>query len=159
MKAMDVPVVTATHWAHGGAGAEALARIVVELSSKPSTTRFVYEDEDTLWTKAEKLVRSVYRASGVAADGKVRDAIEDLQRAGYGHLPICVAKTQSSFSTDPSARGAPTGHTVTIREVRLSAGAGFVVLICGDVMTMPGLPAVPAAERIDLVEGKVVGLF
>ena len=159
MGSMAVPVVTATHWAHGGAGAEELARVVVRLSESPSTLRFVYEDEDSLWTKAEKLARSVYRAVGVVADGKVREAIDDLQRSGYGHLPICVAKTQSSFSTDPSARGAPTGHTVTIREVRLCAGAGFVVLICGDVMTMPGLPAVPAAERIDLVDGKVVGLF
>jgi formate--tetrahydrofolate ligase len=157
--AQGVPVVTATHWAQGGAGAEDLARIVVKLSDRPASVRFVYEDTDPLWTKAEKLARSVYRAGSVVADSKVRAAIEDLERAGYGNLPICVAKTQSSFSTDPSARGAPTGHTVSIREVRLSAGAGFIVLICGDVMTMPGLPAVPAAERIDLVDGRVVGLF
>ncbi len=157
--AQGVPVVTATHWAHGGAGAEDLARIVVQLSNRSASVRFVYEDTDPLWTKAEKLARSVYRAGSVVADSKVRAAIEDLERAGYGNLPICVAKTQSSFSTDPSARGAPTGHTVSIREVRLSAGAGFIVLICGDVMTMPGLPAVPAAERIDLVDGRVVGLF
>jgi formate--tetrahydrofolate ligase len=157
--AQGVPVVTATHWAQGGAGAEDLARIVVKLSDRPASVRFVYEDTDPLWTKTEKLARSVYRAGSVVADSKVRAAIEDLERAGYRNLPICVAKTQSSFSTDPSARGAPTGHTVSIREVRLSAGAGFIVLICGDVMTMPGLPAVPAAERIDLVDGRVVGLF
>jgi formate--tetrahydrofolate ligase len=159
MAAQGVPVVTATHWADGGAGAEQLAQTVVDLCEGPSTMRFVYEDEDPLWLKAEKLARAVYRAEHVQADAKVRAQIERLQRDGYGHLPICVAKTQSSFSTDPSARGAPTGHTVTIREVRLSAGAGFVVLICGDVMTMPGLPARPAAERIDWVDGRVVGLF
>lgn len=159
MSAQGVPVVTATHWADGGAGAEQLARTVVDLCERPSTMRFVYADEDALWVKAEKLARAVYRAEQVHADAKVRAQLERLQREGYGHLPICVAKTQSSFSTDPSARGAPTGHTLTIREVRLSAGAGFVVLICGDVMTMPGLPAQPAAERIDWVDGRVVGLF
>jgi formate--tetrahydrofolate ligase len=159
MSAQGVPVVTATHWADGGAGAEQLARTVVDLCDGPSTMRFVYADEDALWVKAEKLARAVYRAEQVYADAKVRAQLERLQREGYGHLPICVAKTQSSFSTDPSARGAPTGHTLTIREVRLSAGAGFVVLICGDVMTMPGLPAQPAAERIDWVDGRVVGLF
>jgi formate--tetrahydrofolate ligase len=157
--AQGVPVVTATHWADGGAGAAELARVVVELCEQPSRFRFVYEDQDTLWDKAGKLARSVYRAAGVQASAKVRERIERLQQSGYGHLPICVAKTQSSFSTDPSARGAPSGHTVTIREVRLNAGAGFIVLICGDVMTMPGLPAQPAAERIDWVDGKVVGLF
>ncbi len=154
-----VPVVTATHWAEGGAGAAQLARVVVELCEQPSRFRFVYDDQDSLWDKANKLARSVYRAEGVQASAKVRESIERLQQAGHGTLPICVAKTQSSFSTDPSARGAPTGHTVTIREVRLNAGAGFIVLICGDVMTMPGLPAVPSAERIDWVNGKVVGLF
>jgi formate--tetrahydrofolate ligase len=157
--AQGVPVVTATHWADGGPGAAELARVVVELCEQPSRFRFVYEDQDTLWDKVGKLARSVYRAEGVQASAKVRERIERLQQGGYGHLPICVAKTQSSFSTDPSARGAPSGHTVTIREVRLNAGAGFIVLICGDVMTMPGLPAQPAAERIDWVDGKVVGLF
>ncbi len=156
---LGVPVVTATHWAHGGAGAVELARIVVELCERPATMRFVYDDADSLWTKVEKLARGVYRAAAVEADQKIRRQIDRLQNDGYGQLPICVAKTQSSFSTDPNQRGAPTGHTLTIREVRLSAGAGFIVLICGDVMTMPGLPAQPAAERIDLVDGQVVGLF
>ena len=156
---LGVPVVTATHWAHGGAGAVELARIVVELCERPATMRFVYDDADSLWTKVEKLARGVYRAAAVEADQKIRRQIDRLQTDGYGQLPICVAKTQSSFSTDPNLRGAPTGHTLTIREVRLSAGAGFIVLICGDVMTMPGLPAQPAAERIDLVDGQVVGLF
>ena len=156
---LGVPVVTATHWAHGGAGAVELARIVVELCERPATMRFVYDDADSLWTKVEKLARGVYRAAAVEADQKIRRQIDRLQSDGYGQLPICVAKTQSSFSTDPNLRGAPTGHTLTIREVRLSAGAGFIVLICGDVMTMPGLPAQPAAERIDLVDGQVVGLF
>ena len=156
---LGVPVVTATHWAHGGAGAVELARIVVELCERPATMRFVYDDADSLWTKVEKLARGVYRAAAVEADQKIRRQIDRLQSDGYGQLPICVAKTQSSFSTDPNQRGAPTGHTLTIREVRLSAGAGFIVLICGDVMTMPGLPAQPAAERIDLVDGQVVGLF
>ena len=156
---LGVPVVTATHWAHGGAGAVELARIVVELCERPATMRFVYDDADSLWTKVEKLARGVYRAAAVEADQKIRRQIDRLQNDGYGQLPICVAKTQSSFSTDPNLRGAPTGHTLTIREVRLSAGAGFIVLICGDVMTMPGLPAQPAAERIDLVDGQVVGLF
>ena len=156
---LGVPVVTATHWAHGGTGAVELARIVVELCERPATMRFVYDDADSLWTKVEKLARGVYRAAAVEADQKIRRQIDRLQNDGYGQLPICVAKTQSSFSTDPNLRGAPTGHTLTIREVRLSAGAGFIVLICGDVMTMPGLPAQPAAERIDLVDGQVVGLF
>ena len=156
---LGVPVVTATHWAHGGAGAVELARIVVELCERPATMRFVYDDADSLWTKVEKLARGVYRAAAVEADQKIRRQIDRLQSDGYGQLPICVAKTQSSFSTDPNQRGAPTGHTLTIREVRLSAGAGFIVLLCGDVLTMPGLPAQPAAERIDLVDGQVVGLF
>ncbi len=152
-------VVLATHWADGGAGAEDLARKVVELCESPREVTFVYPDEASLWDKINAIATRVYRASEVTANSKVRQQIRDLEAMGYGHLPVCVAKTQYSFSTDASLRAAPTGHVLDIREVRLSAGAEFVVMVCGDIMTMPGLPKVPAAERIDLVDGAVVGLF
>ncbi len=126
----------------------------------PGDFRLVYEDSDTLWEKMTKVATRIYGASEVAADSKVRAQIRKLQADGYGHYPVCVAKTQYSFSTDPLLRGAPSGHVVNIREVRLAAGAEFVVMICGDVMTMPGLPKAPSAARIDLADdGKVVGLF
>jgi formate--tetrahydrofolate ligase len=158
--ALGVPVLTARHWAEGGAGAADVARAVVSLCEQPSTLRFVYEDGDALWEKMRKIATDVYGAAGITASADVRAQIQQLQDSGYGHLPVCVAKTQYSFSTDPKALGAPTGHTVTVREVRLAAGAEFVVMICGDIMTMPGLPKVPAAEQIDLDdEGRVVGLF
>ncbi len=159
MKKLGVPVVLATHWGDGGKGAAELARIVVGLCDQPSKPTFVYEDSDTLWDKINKIAKKVYRASDVTADTKVRNQIKKLQDDGYGHYPVCVAKTQSSFSTDASVRGAPSNHVVNVREVRLAAGAEFVVMICGDIMTMPGLPKVPSAEKIDLVDGKVVGLF
>ncbi|MDH4095843.1 MAG: formate--tetrahydrofolate ligase, partial [Betaproteobacteria bacterium] len=126
---------------------------------QPSKPTFVYEDADPLWDKINKIAKKVYRASEVTADAKVRGQIKQLQDSGYGHYPVCVAKTQSSFTTDAKVRGAPDGHVVNVREVRLAAGAEFVVMICGDIMTMPGLPKVPSAEKIDLVDGKVVGLF
>ena len=157
--AMGSRVVLATHWADGGAGAEDLARAVVELCEQPSQARFVYEDDATLWEKITAIATGVYGASEVTADAKVRAQIAELQGAGYGHFPVCVAKTQYSFSTDPALRGAPSGHVLNIREVRLSAGAEFIVMVCGDIMTMPGLPKVPSSDRIDLVDGKVVGLF
>ncbi len=159
MKKLGVPVVLATHWGDGGKGAAELAKIVVGLCDQPSKPTFVYEDSDTLWDKINKIATKVYRASEVTADTKVRAQIKKLQEDGYGHYPVCVAKTQSSFSTDASLRGAPLNHVVNVREVRLAAGAEFVVMICGDIMTMPGLPKVPSAEKIDLVDGKVVGLF
>jgi formate--tetrahydrofolate ligase len=159
MKKLGVPVVLATHWGDGGKGAAELAKIVVGLCEKPSSPTFVYEDGDTLWDKINKIAKKVYRASDVTADSKVRAQIKKLQDDGYGHYPVCVAKTQSSFTTDASVRGAPSNHVVNIREVRLAAGAEFVVMICGDIMTMPGLPKVPSAVKIDLVDGKVVGLF
>ena len=153
-------VVVATHWADGGKGAAELAKIVVELCDQPSKPTFVYDDADTLWDKVNKIATRVYGASEVTADTKVRNRIKELQEAGYGHYPVCVAKTQSSFSTDPSLRGAPSGHVVNVREVRLAAGAEFIVMVCGDIMTMPGLPKVPSAEKIDITEdGKVIGLF
>jgi formate--tetrahydrofolate ligase len=159
MGKLGVPVVLASHWSNGGKGAADLARIVVDLCERKATVQFVYEDGDTLWDKVNKIANKIYRASEVTADSKVRAQIKQLQDAGYGHYPVCVAKTQYSFSTDPQLRAAPEGHSINVREVRLAAGAEFVVMVCGDIMTMPGLPKVPAAEKIDLVDGKVVGLF
>jgi len=159
MAKMGVPVVLATHWGDGGRGAAELARIVVGLCEEKSTVKFVYEDADPLWDKIGKIARRVYRASEVTADSKVRAQIKKLQDDGYGHYPVCVAKTQYSFSTDAQLRGAPEAHVINIREVRLAAGAEFIVMVCGDIMTMPGLPKVASAEKIDLVDGKVVGLF
>jgi formate--tetrahydrofolate ligase len=159
MKKLGVPVVLATHWSDGGKGAAELAKIVVGLCEQPSKPSFVYEDSDSLWDKINKIAKRVYRASEVTADAKVRGQIKKLQEDGYGHYPVCVAKTQYSFSTDAALRAAPSDHIINVREVRLAAGAEFVVMICGDIMTMPGLPKVPSASKIDLVDGKVVGLF
>ena len=157
----SVPIVLARHWAEGGPGAAELARTVVQLiDNAPADFRFVYEDEATLWDKVVAVATKIYGAGEVTADSKVRAQIRKLQADGYGHYPICIAKTQYSFSPDPLLRGAPSGHSINIREVRLAAGAEFVVMVCGDVMTMPGLPKVPSAEKIDLDDsGKVVGLF
>ena len=159
MSKLGVPVVLATHWGDGGKGAAEVARVVVELCEKPSKVTFVYEDSDTLWDKINKVAKKVYHAGEVTADSKVRAQIAQLQADGYGHYPICVAKTQYSFSTDASLRGAPENHSVNVREVRLAAGAEFIVMVCGDIMTMPGLPKVPSAVKIDWIDGKVVGLF
>lgn len=161
MAELGVKVVLADHWANGGAGAEDLAREVVEtLETESSDFKFIYDDETPLWEKMEAVAQKIYGASGIEADSKVRGQIKKLQADGFGSYPICVAKTQYSFSTDPKSLGAPSDHVVTVREVRLSAGAEFVVMICGDIMTMPGLPKVPAANRIDIdADGKVVGLF
>ncbi|MEZ7957702.1 MAG: formate--tetrahydrofolate ligase [Rubritalea sp.] len=158
---LQAKVVLADHWANGGAGAEALAREVVNtLETTPADFRFVYEDDAPLWDKMEAVAKKIYGARGIEADSKVRSQIKKLQQEGFGTYPICVAKTQYSFSTDAKLLGAPEDHLVKIREVRLSAGAEFVVMICGDIMTMPGLPKVPAANRIDIdADGKVVGLF
>jgi len=159
MKKLGAEVVLAAHWGEGGKGAAELAKIVVGLCEKPSQPTFVYEDADPLWDKINKIAKKVYRAGSVTADAKVKTQIQKLQDDGYGHYPVCVAKTQSSFSTNAATRGAPSDHVVNIREVRLAAGAEFVVMVCGDIMTMPGLPKVPSAEKIDLIGGKVVGLF
>src|SRR6266480_959698 len=156
---LGAKVVLATHWGDGGKGAAELARIVVELCESKSNFQFVYEEQDTLWEKINKIAKKIYRASEVTADGKVRAQIKKLQDDGYGRYPVCVAKTQYSFSTDAQLRAAPANHVVNVREVRLAAGAEFIVMICGDIMTMPGLPKVPSAVKIDLVDGKVVGLF
>ena len=158
--ASKAPVVLATHWGDGGKGAAELARTVVDLIEKGTANfKFVYDEAQPLWDKIQAIATKIYAAKEVTADAKVRNQIKALQEAGYGHYPVCVAKTQYSFSTDPNAKAAPTGHTINVREVRLAAGAEFVVMVCGDVMTMPGLPKVPSAEKIDLVDGKVVGLF
>jgi formate--tetrahydrofolate ligase len=153
-------VVLASHWAQGGKGAAELAHEVVSLCEQPNHFRFVYEDTATLWEKAQAIAKNIYGASDVTADAKIQAQIAKLQTDGYGHYPVCIAKTQYSFSTDPTLRGAPSGHVINIREVRLSAGAEFVVLVCGDVMTMPGLPKEPAAHAIDVeADGRIVGLF
>jgi formate--tetrahydrofolate ligase len=159
MAALGVRVVLTTHWADGGQGATELAHAVVDLCAQESSLQWVYEDADTLWNKVNKIATKVYHAASVTASAKVRKQIEQLQLAGYGGYPVCVAKTPYSFSTDAQLLGAPIGHVIDIREVRLAAGAEFVVMICGDVMTMPGLPKQPAAHKIDWVDGRVVGLF
>ena len=164
-KALGVQVALSSHWANGGAGATDLARMVAEICDADSTPAntphdsFVYPNELSLWEKLEAVATKVYHASEITANTKVRDRIKELTDGGYGHLPVCIAKTPYSFSTDPALKGAPTDHVMDIREVRLSVGAGFVVAICGDVMTMPGLPKAPASEKIDVVDGQIVGLF
>ena len=157
----EAPVILAKHWAEGGAGAAEVAHAVVDLIEKvPTNFKFVYEDSLPLWDKVKTIATKIYGAADITADSKVRAQIKKLQEDGYGHYPVCIAKTQYSFSTDPQLRAAPSGHMINIREVRLSAGAEFIVMVCGDVMTMPGLPKVPSAEKIDLTDdGKVVGLF
>ena len=155
-----VKVILARHFAEGGKGAVDLANEVVRLCEQPNGFKFVYEDSAPLWDKIRAVATRIYHAADIAADSKVRAQIATLQTSGYGHFPVCIAKTQYSFTTDPKLRRAPSGHIVNIREVRLAAGAEFVVVICGDIMTMPGLPAVPAADSIDVDEnGKIVGLF
>lgn len=156
---LGVRAILCRHWAEGGAGAEALAREVVRLAAEPSDFTTLYPDEMPLWDKIGTIARRIYRADHVEAPPAVRKQLDDWQ-ADHGHLPVCMAKTQYSFSADPAALGAPSGFTLPIREVRLAAGAGFVVAICGDVMTMPGLPREPAANRIGLdADGNIEGLF
>ena len=161
VSATGVTMVLARHWAEGGAGAEELARAVVAQSTGPNPKpAYLYPDEASLWDKAETVARRVYRAKGLAAGSKVRAQLQKLQDQGYGHLPVCIAKTPYSWGTDPKQLGAIEGHEIDVREVRLAAGAEFVVLVCGEIMTMPGLPAQPAASNIDVDEdGRIVGLF
>ena len=149
------------HWAQGGGGTEEIARHVVDMVDRGGAHFSpTYDDAMPLWDKIEHITSRIYGASEVQADKSVRTKIKELQDTGFGHMPICMAKTQYSFSTDPQLMGAPSNHSVTIREVRLSAGAEFVVVICGDLMTMPGLPRHPAADNIRLNEaGEIEGLF
>ncbi|WP_217571911.1 formate--tetrahydrofolate ligase [Mesorhizobium sp. GbtcB19] len=161
VKAQGAEAILCKHWAQGSAGIEDLARKVVEIAeSGASQFSPLYPDEMPLFEKVNTIVKRIYRGDEAIADKSVRDQLHAWEQAGYGNLPVCMAKTQYSFSTDPNLRGAPTGHTVPVREVRLSAGAGFVVIICGEVMTMPGLPSKPSSEKIFLNEqGQIEGLF
>ena len=159
MKKLNVRTVLSSHWSDGGKGAVDLAKIVIELSENSNQKmQYAYEDKDTLIEKINKVAKKIYRASEVTMDDKVKSQIQNLQDTGYGHFPICIAKTQSSFSTDPKLRGAPSNHSIAVREIRFSAGAEFIVIICGNIMTMPGLSKVPSAENIDYINGKIVGL-
>ncbi|WP_333792972.1 formate--tetrahydrofolate ligase [Hyphomicrobium sp.] len=160
-KGYGVQAIPCRHWADGSAGAEDLARAVVSLAEEGSATfQPLYEDALPLWDKIERIAKELYRAAAVTATPAVRSRIKEFEAGGYGHFPICVAKTQYSFSTDPDAKGAPTGHTIEIQNVLLSAGAEFIVAIAGDIMRMPGLPKVPAANTIRLDEaGNIQGLF
>ena len=152
--------VECTHWANGGAGAEALAHEIVAMSDQPNNFEYLYPDEMPLWEKIETVAKKIYRAGTVSASAAVHNQLSTLEKRGYGNFPVCMAKTPLSFSTDPKLMGAPEGFDVNIREVRLSAGAGFIVAICGDIMTMPGLPRVPSADSIRLNEqGQIEGLF
>jgi formate--tetrahydrofolate ligase len=158
---MGAEAILCKHWAQGSAGIEDLARKVVDLA-EGGTADFapIYPDEMGLFQKVEAIAKKIYRADEVLADKSIRDQLKAWEAAGYGHFPVCMAKTQYSFTTDPNLRGAPTGFGVPIREVRLSAGAGFIVVICGEIMTMPGLPRVPSAEVIRLnADGQIEGLF
>ena len=154
-----VKTVVCEHWARGGAGAEDLARVVAALADAGEAKfRPLYGDELSLWDKTLTIAREIYGAADIAAEAPVRAKFDELEAAGWGRLPICVAKTQYSFSDDPSLMGAPSGHVLRIRDVRLRAGAGFVVVMMGDIRTMPGLPRIPAAERIRVVSGEIDGL-
>ena len=159
-----VTAIDADHWADGGAGAVQLAEEVVGVADNDDggarNFRTAYPDEMPIWDKIKTVATTLYRADDITADQKTRNQIQDLQDGGFGNLPVCIAKTQYSFSTDPNLKGAPSGHILPVREVRLSAGAGFVVVVCGDIMTMPGLPRIPSANRIRLnSHGDVEGLF
>jgi formate--tetrahydrofolate ligase len=157
---MGVDAIRCTHWAEGSKGTTELAKKVVELAEGGSAAfKPLYPDNMSLWDKVSTIATEIYDAAEVVADKSVKDQFKVFEDAGYGHFPICMAKTQYSFSTDAAAKGAPSGHTVAIREIRLSAGAEFIVVVTGDIMTMPGLPKVPAANTIKLENGEVVGLF
>jgi len=160
MKKLNVNIVLCNHWAKGGKGALDLAKEVLNLSkTKKQKMKFLYNDYDTLWDKINTIAKKIYHAKDVIADKQILDQISNLQKSGFGHFPICIAKTQSSFSNDPKLRGAPINHSISIREIRLAAGAEFIVVICGNIMTLPGLPKTPTAEKMDYFDNKVVGLF
>jgi len=160
-KTLGVKASKCTHWSDGGEGTKELAKNVVEICEEnKSTFKYLYEDKLPLFKKIEKIAQEIYHASEVVADTKTRQQLKDFEEKGYGNLPVCIAKTQYSFSTDPNLKGAPTGHVLPVREVRLSSGAEFIVVVCGEIMTMPGLPRVPAADSIKLnAKGEIEGLF
>ena len=160
-KKQGVKASKCTHWSNGGEGTKELAKNVAEICEEnKSTFKYLYEDKLPLFKKIEKIAQEIYHASEVVADTKIRQQLKDFEEKGYGNLPVCIAKTQYSFSTDPNLKGAPTGHVLPVREVRLSSGAEFIVVVCGEIMTMPGLPRVPAADSIKLNnKGEIEGLF
>jgi len=159
-KIIGVEAIPCYHWAKGGEGAIDLAKKVVELCDSPQNFKLLYKDDISLFDKIKTIASEIYDANEVIADSKIRDQLKLFEKNGYGHFPICIAKTQYSFSTDPNLKGAPSNHTLPIREVRLSSGAEFIVVVCGEIMTMPGLPSVPAANSIKLNdEGEIEGLF
>ena len=161
-KNQKVEVSESTHWANGGKGAKDLAKKVVKIckNSKKKNFKFLYKDDQSLWSKVETIAKEIYKASSITADDNVKKQLKIFEDNGYGKLPVCIAKTQYSFSVDPKLKGAPSGHEISIREVRLSSGAEFIVVVCGSIMTMPGLPRVPAADKIRLnKKGDIEGLF
>jgi formate--tetrahydrofolate ligase len=159
-KKLNIEAITCEHWAKGGNGTIDLANKVVELADQPNNFKYIYEENIPLIDKVRNIAKEIYRADDVIADKKIMDQLTQFEEAGYGKFPICVAKTQYSFSTDPNNKGAPTNHSIPIREVRLSSGAEFIVVVCGEIMTMPGLPSVPAADSIRLnSQGEIEGLF
>jgi formate--tetrahydrofolate ligase len=160
LEKFGVEAIVCDHWAHGSQGAEALAERVVALSERGGAAfRPLYDDSLPLWDKVRTIATEIYGAADIVADAAIRQQFTQLEEDGYGALPVCIAKTPYSFSADPTLLGAPSGHVAPIQGLRLSAGAGFVVVLLGDVMTMPGLPRNPAAESIGLSDGEVVGLF
>ena len=159
-KKLNIEAITCEHWAKGGNGTVDLANKVVELADQESNFKYIYEENIPLLDKVKKIAKEIYRADDIIADSKIRDQLKLFEEQGYGNFPICIAKTQYSFSTDPTLKGAPVNHSIPIREVRLSSGAEFIVVVCGEIMTMPGLPSVPAADSIRLnSQGEIEGLF
>ena len=158
----DVKVSLCTHWSEGGSGAKDLANNVVKLCNKSDISKFkyLYSEQIPILEKVEKIAKEIYNAKCIEVNEKIKEQVKKIEQAGFGRFPVCIAKTQYSFSTDPKLKGAPSGHTLSIREVRLSSGAEFVVVVCGSIMTMPGLPRVPAADNIKLNKnGEIEGLF
>tara|TARA_B100000579_G_scaffold435887_1_gene460309 strand:+ start:1312 stop:2985 length:1674 start_codon:yes stop_codon:yes gene_type:complete len=159
-KKIDVESILCTHWSQGGKGAINLAKKVVELTNEKNSFKFLYEEKISLFDKIKTIAKEIYDADDVIADNKIRSQLKHFEENEYGDFPVCIAKTQYSFSTDPTLKGAPSGHSIPIREVRLSSGAEFIVVVCGEIMTMPGLPSVPAANSIKINDdGEIEGLF
>jgi len=157
---LNIEAITCKHWEKGGDGTIDLANKVVELAENENNFKYIYNDDVTLLDKVKKIATEIYKADDIIADSKIRDQLKLFEEQGYGNFPVCIAKTQYSFSTDPTLKGAPVNHSIPIREIRLSSGAEFIVVICGEIMTMPGLPSVPAADSIRLnAQGEIEGLF